>query len=193
MAETPARIVLVRHGATKWSQSGRHTGRTDLPLEPDGESEAIAAGERLADLQPALVLMSPLRRASDSCKLAGFGEAEPTDLLLEMDYGEYEGMTTSEIRESRPAWDLFDDGCPGGESIADVGNRADQLLTRLRHDPVLEGKDVLAFAHGHILRVLAARWLCLPPAAARRFALGSGRLGFLSYEHDWTVVSGWGL
>jgi broad specificity phosphatase PhoE len=194
MANVPGRLLVVRHGATEWSRSGQHTGRIDVPLLPDGEAEAADVGERLAELEPALVLSSPLQRALHSCKLAGFGEAvETTELLLEMDYGDYEGVTTAQIRAERPGWDLFRDGCPDGESISDVGNRADQLLERLRADESLAGRDVLAFAHGHILRVLAARWLELPPAEARRFTLGSGRVGVLAYEHEWTVLAGWGV
>jgi broad specificity phosphatase PhoE len=188
----PGRIVVVRHGATEWSRNRRHTGRTDLALEPDGETEARSVGERLGKLRPALVLSSPLRRALDTCLLAGFGaQVQVSDLLLEMDYGEYEGLTTAEVRQSRPGWDLFVDGCPGGESIEDVGARADAFIERLTADPGLAGKDVLVFAHGHVLRVMAARWAGLAPADARRFVLGSGSSGVLGWEHEWTTISGW--
>jgi probable phosphoglycerate mutase len=194
MANTPGRVIVVRHGATEWSKSGQHTGRTDLPLLPEGEAEASMVGERLSGLAPALVLSSPLQRALQSCKLAGYAdEVETSDLLLEMDYGEYEGVTTATIRQQRPGWDLFRDGCPGGESVEDVGNRADQLLERLRADSALSGEPVLIFGHGHILRVLAARWLELPAEQARRITLSSGRIGTLGYEHEWTVLSEWGV
>jgi probable phosphoglycerate mutase len=191
-APTPARIVVVRHAATEWSTNGRHTSRTDLPLLPDGESAARTVGERLAGLRPALVLSSPLRRALDTCRLAGFGDVvETTDLLLEMDYGEYEGLTTAQIRQIRPGWDLFSDGCPGGETIADVAERSDQLIAQLRSDPSLEGGDVLAFAHGHVLRVLTARWLGLEAAEARHFAFEPGGIAVLGWEHEWTALAGW--
>jgi probable phosphoglycerate mutase len=189
---TPGRVVLVRHAATEWSKNGRHTGRTDLPLLPDGESDARALEKRLGGLHPALVLSSPLRRALDTCRLAGFGDhVEKTDLLLEMDYGEYEGLTTAQIREIRPGWDLFSDGCPGGETISAVGERAETLITRLRSDPSLAGLDVLAFAHGHVLRVLTALWLDLEAEAARHFALESGAIAVLDWEHEWTAIAGW--
>lgn len=189
---TPGRIIIVRHAATEWSVNGRHTGRTDLPLLPDGESDARELSVRLAGLLPALVLSSPLRRALDTCRLAGFGDSvETSDLLLEMHYGEYEGLTTAQIRHLRPGWDLFVDGCPGGETISDVGERADALIDRLRNDPSLEGLDVLAFAHGHILRVLTARWLELDPGEARHFALAPGGIAVLGWEHEWTALAGW--
>jgi len=188
----PGRICVVRHAATEWSKAGRHTGRTDLPLEPDGAAEAIDLGRRLAGLQPALVLSSPLRRALDTSELSGFGEGvETSELLLEMDYGDYEGLTTAQIRELRPGWDLFVDGCPGGETIAQVGARADRLLDRLRAEPGLAGADVLVFSHGHLLRVLTARWLGLEAADARRFALQAGRFGLLGWEYEWCVLAGW--
>jgi probable phosphoglycerate mutase len=133
-----------------------------------------------------------LRRALDTCRLAGFGDVvETTDLLLEMDYGEYEGLTTAQIRQMRPGWDLFADGCPGGETIAEVGERADVLIRRLRSDAALSGLDVLAFAHGHILRVLTARWLDLEAEQARHFALQPGAISVLDWEHEWTALTGW--
>jgi probable phosphoglycerate mutase len=127
-----------------------------------------------------------------TCRLAGFGEVvEPTDLLLEMDYGEYEGLTTAEIRELRPGWDLFADGCPGGETISEVGKRADALISRLRGDPDLQGVDVLAFAHGHVLRVLTARWLDLGAVTARHFTLAPAAIAVLGWEHEWTALAAW--
>jgi len=133
-----------------------------------------------------------LRRALDTCRLAGFGDVvETTDLLLEMDYGEYEGLTTAQIREIRPGWDLFSDGCPGGETISAVGARTDALITRLRGDPSLAGLDVLAFAHGHVLRVLTARWLDFEAEEARHFAFAPGAIAVLDWEHEWTALTGW--
>jgi len=188
----PGRIIVVRHAATEWSKVGRHTGRTDLPLEADGKADAADLGRRLCGLRPTLVLSSPLRRALDTCMLAGFGDGvETSDLLLEMDYGDYEGLTAGQIREMRPSWDLFSDGCPGGETIAEVGVRADTILERLAGQAGLVGADVLVFAHGHILRVLTARWLGLEAAGARRFALKAGKFGVLGWEREWSVLSGW--
>jgi probable phosphoglycerate mutase len=188
----PGRVFLVRHAATEWSAVGRHTGLTDLPLLPDAEEAARALGRRLEQLRPLLVLSSPLLRAVETCRLAGFGdEAETSDLLFEMDYGDYEGLTTAQVRETSPGWDLFRDGCPGGETIEDVGTRVDLLLERLLSDPGLADADVALFAHGHVLRVLTARWLGLAAAEARRFALGAARIGVLDWEHEWTVLGGW--
>ncbi len=188
----PGRIFLVRHAATEWSRLGRHTGLTDLPLLPDGEADAVAVGRRLAHLVPVLVLSSPLRRALDTCRLAGFGDrAETSELLVEMDYGDYEGLTTAQVRLDRPDWDLFNDGCPGGETIEDVARRVDPLIERLRGDTKLCDGDVLVFAHGHVLRVLTARWLGLVASEARRFALGPARIGLLDWEHEWAVLGVW--
>jgi probable phosphoglycerate mutase len=186
------RITVVRHGATEWSRSGRHTGRTDLPLESGGEDEARRIADRLQGLRPALVLSSPLRRALDTCKLAGFGDAVATDnRLLEMDYGAYEGLTTAEIRKTRPDWDLFADGCPGGETVEDVGRRADSIIGELLDGAVYDGAEVLIFAHGHVLRVLAARWIRLGPREASHFTLASGGIGELRWEHEWPVLASW--
>ncbi len=188
----PGRLFIVRHAATEWSITQRHTGRTDLPLLPEAEDEARLLGRRLGRLDPALVLTSPLQRAVATSRFAGFGEAETDARLLEMDYGEYEGLTTAEIRRMRPDWDLFRDGCPGGETIEEVGARVDSLLAELRDDR-LAGVDVVLFAHGHVLRVLTARWLDLPAPAARRFALGAANFSILDWEHEWTVLAGWNL
>jgi broad specificity phosphatase PhoE len=185
---SPHEIVLARHGATEWSVDDRHTGRTDIPLTADGCREAERLRGALAGHEFALVLSSPLSRAQETCRLAGFGDrAELTDDLLEWDYGEYEGVTTKQIREGRPDWVLFRDGCPGGETAADVGARVDRVIARLKK---LDG-DAVLFAHGHLLRVLAARWCELDPAKAQRFALTTGTLSALSWEHEWTVVSRW--
>jgi len=174
-------VWLVRHGETAWSLSGRHTGRTDLPLTERGERQAARVGERLRGREFAAVLASPLRRAKQTCILAGFGDrCEISSDLVEWDYGTYEGRTTLEIRAERPNWDLFRDGCPGGESALDVGVRADRVLERVR---AIES-NVLIFSSGHILRVLAARWLGLEPQAGRFLSLGTASLSVLGYEHD---------
>jgi broad specificity phosphatase PhoE len=188
----PNRITVVRHGATEWSTLGRHTGKTDLPLVAEGETEAVALRGSLSHLRPALVLSSPLRRARDTCGLAGFGDkAETTELLTEMDYGEYEGLTTGEIRRRRPDWDLYRDGCPGGERIEDVAARVDAVIDRLTGDADLDGCEVLVFAHGHVLRCFAARWIRLSPPEARHFVLASGSLGALGWEHEWPALTLW--
>jgi probable phosphoglycerate mutase len=173
-------IYLARHGETAWSLTGQHTGRTDLPLTERGQRNARQLGERLKNLKFAKVLTSPLQRAARTCDLAGFkAAAEVAPNLLEWSYGQYEGRRSAEIRAERPDWDLFRDGCPGGESPADVGARADAVVQRVR---AVAG-DVLLFSSGHLLRVLAARWLGLEPAAARYFLLETASLSMLGYEH----------
>ena len=174
-------LYLARHGETEWSLSGQHTGLTDLPLTRRGEQNAVALGERLAGLNFRTVLTSPLQRASRTCELAGFGEVAEIDRdLLEWNYGDYEGLRTAEIRAKRPDWDLFRDGCPNGESPAQVGARADRVVARIRDVRA----DVLIFSSGHILRVLAARWLGLQPDAARYLLLNTASLSVMGYEHD---------
>jgi broad specificity phosphatase PhoE len=181
-------IVLVRHGETEWSANGRHTSRTDLPLTEAGRERARALASVLADRRFSLVLCSPLRRARETCELAGFGGvAVLCDDLREWDYGEYEGLTTPEIRAQDPQWNLWRDGCPGGELPADVARRADRALQRLRN----AGGDALAFAHGHLLRVLSARWIRMEPAAGARFALKAGAVCVLGYERETEVIAGW--
>ena len=183
-----ARLVLVRHGETEWSKSGQHTGRTDIPLTDRGRDEALHVRDRLAGWTFARVLSSPLSRALDTARLAGFGDdVETAEDLLEWDYGEYEGLTTADIRASRPRWSLWADGAPGGESAADVGTRVDGLLKELRD---LED-DSLLFAHGHLLRVLAARWLGLTPADGRLFALDPATISILGYERETSVIDLW--
>jgi probable phosphoglycerate mutase len=180
MSETLPIIYVARHGETAWSLSGQHTGLTDLPLTERGERNAVRLGERLKGLPFAKVLTSPLQRAMRTCELAGFGvRAEIDRDLLEWNYGEYEGRRTAEILADRPDWQLFRDGCPGGESPGQVGARADRMVKRVR---AVNG-DVLIFSSGHFLRVLAARWLGLQPAAGRFFLLSTGSLGMLAYEH----------
>jgi probable phosphoglycerate mutase len=181
-------IVLVRHGETAWSLSGQHTSRTDIPLTDRGRERARALAGRLAGRRFALVLCSPLRRARETCELAGLGEAmELCDDLHEWDYGEYEGLTTPEIHERNPDWVLWRDGCPGGERPFQVGERADRALARLGS---ADG-DAIAFAHGHILRVVGARWTAMEPAAGARFALGAGALSVLGFERETEVLSRW--
>ena len=184
----PEEIFLARHGQTEWSANGRHTGRTDIPLVESGRERARALAGALADRSFSLVLVSPLLRARETAELAGFGEvAEVCQDLHEWDYGDYEGLTTPEIRAERPDWDLWRDGCPGGESPGQVSARADSVLERVER---AEG-DALLFAHGHILRVLTARWLEMPPAAGARFALAAGALSRLGFERETHVVQEW--
>jgi probable phosphoglycerate mutase len=179
---------VVRHGETEWSLSGRHTGRTDLPLTEHGREQARGLAPRLSAWRFSLVLCSPLGRARETCELAGLGDlAEACDDLHEWDYGDYEGLTTPEIRERNPDWVLWRDGCPGGETPQQVGERADRALERLR----AVGGDAAAFAHGHILRVVTARWLAMEPAAGARFALQAAALSVLGFEHETEVLSRW--
>ena len=181
-------IVVVRHGETEWSASGKHTSHTDLPLTERGRERARELASELSQRSFSLVLTSPLRRARETCELAGFGDAaEVCEDLHEWDYGEYEGLTTPEIRVSRPDWSLWRDGCPDGEMPGQVGERADRALARLR---AADG-DALAFAHGHILRVLTGRWLGMPVAAGARFALAAGGVGELGFERDTEVFRRW--
>ena len=174
-------VYLARHGETAWSLTGQHTGLTDLPLTARGESNARRLGQRLAGLAFAKVFTSPLQRAASTCELAGFGAAAETDRdLVEWNYGQYEGLQTMEIHAQRPDWQLFRDGCPGGESPAQIGARADRVLSRLR---AVEG-DALIFSSGHFLRVLTARWLGLEPGAARFFMLNTASLSAIGYENN---------
>jgi broad specificity phosphatase PhoE len=181
-------IVLARHGETEWSRDRRHTGRTDIPLTANGRQQAGVLRDALAGRSFARVLSSPLSRALDTCREAGLGDqAELTDDLCEWDYGEYEGITTAEIRERRPGWNLWRDGCPGGETAADVGRRTDRVLESLAK---LDG-DAAVFAHGHVLRVLTARWLGLSPEAGALFKLDTGTLSALGYERETRVITRW--
>jgi broad specificity phosphatase PhoE len=174
-------IYLARHGETAWSLSGQHTGLTDLPLTERGQRNACRLGERLKGLRFAKVFTSPLQRAARTCELAGFGAAAEVDRdLLEWNYGQYEGRRTVEIHAERPDWQLFRDGCPGGEMPDQIGARADRVVTRVRR---IQG-DVLLFSSGHFLRVLAARWLGLEPGSGRYFLLDTASLSALGYEHN---------
>ena len=182
------RIVVVRHGETEWSLALRHTSATDLPLIEPGRVRAAELAHELEGREFALVLTSPLRRARETCELAGFGAAAEVDNdLHEWEYGDYEGLTTAEIRARTPDWYLWRDGCPGGEQPADVGARVDRVLTRLR---ALDG-DALLFAHGHVLRVLAARWIELDVDGGAHLTLGAGATGTLGYERTTPVLERW--
>jgi broad specificity phosphatase PhoE len=183
-------IYLVRHGETEWSASGRHTGRTDIPLTSVGEEAARQIADRLAGLTFSAVWSSPSQRASKTCALAGFGSQAVTKAeLAEWDYGAYEGLTTKQILAERPGWRLFRDGCPQGELALDVGARADLIIGELRQT---DG-TVLVFSSSHFLRVLVARWLGLPPEAGALFVLDTASISILGYEHDITepVVRRW--
>ena len=183
-------VWLIRHGETEWSRSGRHTGRTDIALTDAGREAARALARRLAGTAFTAVLTSPLRRALDTCELAGLGRrAEPVDDLREWDYGDDEGRTTVEIRADRPGWTVWRDGCPGGETAADVGARADRVIGRL----LAEAGPVAVFGHGHALRVLAARWTGLPPEAGAALALGTAALSRLGWEREQAVIEQWNL
>jgi broad specificity phosphatase PhoE len=174
-------IYLARHGETAWSLSGQHTGMTDLPLTEHGEANARRLGDLIGPVEFAKVFSSPLKRALRTCQLAGYGElAEIDDDLVEWNYGQYEGKTTVEIRRTRPDWQLFRDGCPGGESPQDAGRRADRVIARLRE----VGQNVLVFSSGHFLRVFAARWLGLEPAAGKYLLLTTATLSIVGYEHN---------
>jgi len=175
-------IYIARHGNTAWTHSGQHTGLTDLPLTPDGERNAVRLGERLKGMSFAKVFTSTLQRASRTCELAGFGTCAETDPdLVEWDYGKYEGLTSAQILRSNPSWDLFRDGAPSGESPAQIGERADRVIERIRR----VADDVLLFSSGHFIRVLTARWLGLTPGAGGRyFLLNPASLSAVGYEHN---------
>ena len=173
-------LYLARHGETAWSQSGQHTGMTDLPLTEEGERHAAQLGQRLKGLRFARIMTSPLQRAARTCELAGFGAvAEVETDLLEWNYGRYEGRTSEDIHAEAPDWELFRDGCPDGETPEQVGARADRVVRKAR---AVEG-NVLVFSSGHILRMVGARWLGLEPAAGRYLYLRTASLSALGYEH----------
>jgi broad specificity phosphatase PhoE len=187
--EAPAaELVLVRHAETDWSRAGRHTGRTDVPLSAAGRAAAAALRARLVDWRFELVLVSPLARARETCELTGLSaRAEPRGDLQEWDYGDYEGLTTAEIKARRADWSLWRDGCPGGETAADVGLRADRVLAELRsvHGPVA------VFSHGHMLRVLGARWIALGADQGAHLGLSTGALCLLSRERGYSILARW--
>ncbi len=181
MSEPLQIVYLARHGETTWSLSGQHTGLTDLPLTDNGKDNAVRLGQRLKGLTFAKVFTSPLQRASLTSKLAGFGDVAEVDPdLLEWNYGEYEGLTSKQIYAQRPGWELFRDGCPGGESPDQIAARADRVISRVR---AVNG-NVLLFSSGHFLRVLGARWLGLPALGGGYFLLSTASLSLLGYEHN---------
>jgi probable phosphoglycerate mutase len=181
-------LYIVRHGETEWSLSGQHTSRTDLPLTEAGQAAAAGLAETLSGVAFSIVLSSPLRRARETAELAGFGDAvELTDDLVEWDYGEYEGLTTRQIHGRDPDWNLWRDGCPGGETPTAIGLRVDRLLARVA---AVDGVG-LCFAHGHVLRVLTARWLQMDVRAGARFKLAAGGVGVLGHEHETRVLERW--
>lgn len=180
MNDALPKVYLVRHGETSWSISGQHTGHTDIPLTERGEHAARELQVRLKSLRITKVFASPLARARRTCTLAGFGESAVIDPdLMEWDYGGYEGQSTADIRAKRPGWRLFEDGCPDGETLAEVATRAERVIARIR---ALES-DALVFAHSHILRVLIARWIALPALEARRLHLATASVSTLGYDH----------
>ena len=185
---------MVRHAETAWSKDKRHTGRTDVPLTDEGRETARALAPRLAGDPPAAVWTSPLSRATESAALAGFPDAVPREELVEWDYGAYEGITTAEIRETEPRWFLWRDGCPDGENAFDVSRRLDPLVDELvaLTDPGADpARDALLFAHGHVLRVLAARWIGLPPGDGALFGLDTASISILGWEREVRVIRRW--
>jgi broad specificity phosphatase PhoE len=181
MASDLPRLFLARHGDTAWTDSRQHTGRTDLPLNERGEERARQIGTRLQRFSFTRVFTSPLQRASKTCELAGFGAVARVDAdLVEWDYGRFEGKLTRDILKERPGWEMFRDGCPDGESPQDVAARADHFISQVR---AIDG-DVLAFSSGHIIRMIAARWLGLPPGAGRFFFCRPASVGVLGFEHQ---------
>ena len=186
--KTSQRVMLIRHGETDWSLTGRHTSVTDLPLTVEGERRSTALVPFLRSWNFGLVLCSPRLRARRTCELLGFGpQAQITQDLCEWNYGKYEGLTTAEIRKSVPGWTVFSQPCPGGESADDVSVRVDRVITKVREF----GGDTLLVAHAHCLRVLTARWLGLSPESARFFNLETGRWSLLGYEHECPVMKVW--
>jgi probable phosphoglycerate mutase len=180
MSQPTPTVYLARHGETEWSLSGQHTGLTDLPLTARGEQNARQLGQRLKGRTFARVFTSPLQRARRTCELAGFGAVATVDSdVIEWNYGAYEGRTSADVHKERPDWRLFRDGCPGGESPAEVAARADRVIARVRAIP----GDVLIFAHGHILRMLGARWIGLAPDGGKLLLLSTAALSMLGYEH----------
>lgn len=178
----------MRHGETEWSASGAHTSRTDLPLLPSGIQQAKELAGKLKGRKFAMVLVSPMQRARETCRLAGYGDvAEVTDDLKEWDYGMYEGRTTAQIRADNPNWSLWRDGVLQGELVEHVGARVSRVIQRCTQ---VDG-DVALFAHGHVLRILTAVWLMMPPNAGQDFALNTGTISVLGYEHEYRVIRRW--
>ena len=183
-------VWLVRHGETAWSKSGQHTGRTDLAMTPEGERQAAGLAARLGGRKFALVLSSPLTRARETARIAGYGEAAVvTDDLREWDYGDYEGRTTADIRRERPGWDVWTGGVPNGEPVDAVGARLSRVIERAR----AAGGDVVLFGHAHALRILAACWLGLPASGGRYFKLDPASISVLGYERQTPVIVRWNV
>ena len=190
MADNHQSVFVIRHGETEWSLSGQHTGLTDIPLTENGRKNAKLLRPVLETRSLARVLSSPLQRARETCELAGLGQRVEIDPdLLEWNYGEYEGVTSEQIHKTKPGWIVFLDGCPGGEKPEEVGARADRVIAKVR---AVEG-NVALFAHGHILRVLAARWLDLPPKAGLNFLLDTGTVNVLGYYRGFPAVKQWNV
>jgi len=188
MTEPKQEVWLMRHGETEWSASGAHTSRTDLPLLPSGMEQAQQLATKLKGRKFALVLVSPMQRARETCRLAGYGDAaEVTNDLKEWDYGLYEGRTTAQIRKDHPNWSLWHDGVLEGEAVEQVGARVSRVIQRCRET---DG-DVALFAHGHVLRILTAVWLGLPPNRGQLYALNTGTISILGFEHDYHVIRRW--
>ena len=184
---THGRLILIRHGETEWSRTGRHTGRSDIPLTPNGEARARTLVDRLAPFAPAVVLCSPLERARRTAELAGLTPDAIDEDLLEWDYGDYEGISTAEIRETVPDWTVWSHPSPGGESAEQVRRRLDRVIARVRE----QGGRTLVFGHGHALRALAARWLALPVADGRLWTLDTATVSTLAFERDQLVIRRW--
>ena len=189
MPDELRQVWIVRHGDTEWSQSGQHTGRTDLPLLGSGRDQGSRLRPVLASRRFAAVFTSPRRRAAETAALAGFASAVPDADLAEWDYGDYEGLTSVQVQSRAPGWTLWDNGAPGGESPQDVGLRADRVVRKIRD---VDG-DVLLFSHGHFLRVLAVRWIELAPAAGRNLYIGTAGLGVLGFDRGDPVIRSWNL
>lgn len=184
----PQTVYLIRHGETEWSASGRHTSVTDVPLTGEGREAAERLAAALAGARLALVLTSPRARARETARLAGFGDRAVVDEdLVEFDYGDYEGLTTPEIRERRPGWSVWDDAAPGGETLEEVSRRADRVIERIL---AVDG-DVAVFAHGHLLRVLGARWIEEPPRVGGSLALSTAALCRLGFERERRAIWAW--
>lgn len=194
IAEPSFKAVLVRHGQTEWSVAGRHTGSSDIPLTPEGELEATTIATRLEAHDFATVLCSPLVRARLTCEIAGFaGAAQSRDELREWDYGDYEGLTTPQILRSSPDWQLWRDGCPGGESPDEISARCDRVVGELLELASGDAGDAILFAHGHLLRALAARWCELPVTAGRRLMLGTAAICTLGFERQTRAIKEWNV
>jgi broad specificity phosphatase PhoE len=192
MTKPQPQLWLIRHGETEWSLSGAHTGRTDLPLTETGQKRAAAIGRLLNGRQFVLALSSPLTRARETCRLAGYGDVAVIDEnLREWDYGDYEGLSTPDIRAERPGWNLWEDGVPNGETVDQVADRALRVINRALFTAKDTGGDCALFAHGHILRILTACWLRLPANAARLFGLDTATVGILGWERDTRVIRLW--